>query len=76
MRGGEARSGSGGDDADKRQQLRARMRQVLARSRDDNGSWNDRQFPRSAGYGTAMALLTLHMPRLPKPKAWQPGMAR
>jgi len=44
---------------------------VLAKSREPDGSWNDRQFGRSAGYGTALALLTLHMPNLPKPVAWQ-----
>ncbi len=59
------------DDAE-RQALRLRLRQVLARSREADGSWNDRQFDRSAGYGTAMALLTLHMQHLPKPAAWAP----
>jgi len=45
-------------------------RAVLAKSREDDGSWNDRQFGRSGGYGTGLALLTMHMPRLPKPIAW------
>jgi hypothetical protein len=47
--------------------MRIRMRAYLARSRDQGGSWNDRDFDRSAGYGTAMALLALQMPWLPKP---------
>jgi hypothetical protein len=50
------------------------MRAVLAKSREEDGSWNDRQFGRSGGYGTGLALLTLHMPGLPKPVAW-PGAA-
>lgn len=62
--------------AERREELRAKMRRVLARSREDDGSWNDRQFPRSAGYGTAMALLTLHMPSLPKPATWRPEVVR
>jgi hypothetical protein len=60
-------------DESRRERLRLEMREVLARSREDDGSWNDRQFPRSAGYGTAMALLTMHMPHLPKPEAWRAG---
>lgn len=61
-------------DDGKREALRAKMRAVLAKSREEDGSWNDRQFGRSGGYGTGLALLTLHMPRLPKPVAW-PGAA-
>ena len=59
--------------AGKREQLRAKLRSVLALSRDEDGSWNDRDFGRSGGYGTAFALLTLHMPNLPKPVPWAPG---
>lgn len=59
-------------DGGLRQEYRARMQKVLARSREDDGTWNDRQFARSAGYGTAMALLTMHMSRLPKPAKWRP----
>ncbi len=56
-------------DGDEKLALRTKMRAYLARSRDADGSWNDRQFDRSAGYGTAMAILTMQMPRLPKPVA-------
>ncbi len=59
-------------DAAKREALRARLRQFLARSREDDGSWNDRQFGRSGGYGTALALMVMHMSRLPKPATWTP----
>ena len=47
----------------------------LARSREEDGSWNDRQFGRSGGYGTALALMVMHMAHLPKPCAW-PGPAK
>tara|TARA_R110002094_G_scaffold16941_11_gene28503 strand:- start:3057 stop:4298 length:1242 start_codon:yes stop_codon:yes gene_type:complete len=60
-------------DAKAREGFRAQMRQILARSIDENGTWNDRQFGRSAGYGTAMALMTMHMNRLPKPHPWRAG---
>jgi len=60
------------DDAELKGELRGEMRRLLAKSREQNGTWNDRQFPRSAGYGTACALMTLYMQRLPKPHAWQP----
>jgi len=59
-------------DAGKREALRGKLRQFLARSREDDGSWNDRQFGRSGGYGTALALMVLHMAHLPKPCAWAP----
>jgi len=59
--------------AEKRELLRAKLRAVLALSREEDGSWNDRQFGRSGGYGTAFALLTLHMPSLPKPVPWASG---
>lgn len=62
-------------DKQAREGFRAQMRQVLARSIDKQGTWNDRQFGRSAGYGTAMALMTMHMNRLPKPHVWRAGAA-
>lgn len=59
-------------DADARESLRSKLRAVLAKSREADGGWNDRQFGRSAGYGTALAMLVLHMPDLPKPVPWSP----
>ncbi len=64
------------EDAAVRDALRQKMLVVLARSREADGGWNDRQFGRSAGYGTSMALLTMHMPHLPKPVAWKPAAAK
>lgn len=62
-------------DAARRDELRGKLRQVLARSREEDGSWNDRQFGRSGGYGTALALMVLHMDRVPKPSKWTPAPA-
>ncbi|MCU0866917.1 MAG: hypothetical protein MUC36_24290 [Planctomycetes bacterium] len=62
-------------DAAQRESLRARMRAVLSKSVEADGSWNDRIKERSGGYGTALALLTLHMPHLPKPHAWRGAAA-
>lgn len=63
------------EDKAQREEFREQMRQILARSVDETGTWNDRQFGRSAGYGTGMALMTAHMPGLPRPHAWRPGQA-
>lgn len=60
-------------DDKKRELLRDKMRAMLAKSREADGSWNDRQFERSGGYGTAMALLAMHMPHLPKMPTWSPS---
>lgn len=62
-------------DGKRREELRTKLRAVLAKSREADGSWNDRQFERSGGYGTALALLTMHMPHLPKPAKWSPSGA-
>lgn len=61
------------EDKKLRTEFREKMRQILARSVDEGGTWNDRQFGRSAGYGTGMALMTAHMSRLPRPHPWRPG---
>jgi len=58
-------------DAEARQSYRDKLLQFLVRSREDDGTWNDRQFGRSAGYGTALALLTMHMPQLPALATWR-----
>lgn len=62
------------EDTTEREALRERMRAVLALSRDQDGTWNDRQFPRSAGYGTAMAILALNLPRVHRPIARLTGL--
>ena len=49
---------------DERPAWRARMAEHLWRTREENGGWNDRIFPRSEGYGTAMVVLALMAPSL------------
>ena len=63
-------------DAAKRDKLRGKMRAMLAKCREADGAWNDRQFDCSGGYGTALALLAMHMPQLPKPSAWTATAAK
>jgi hypothetical protein len=48
---------------------RSKLREVYWRTRAEDGTWNDRVFPRSASFGTATAVLGLLMPTLPKPAA-------
>ncbi len=42
-----------------RAEYRRRVVNLLMKTRDPDGTWNDRVFSRSANYGTAMAMLTL-----------------
>jgi hypothetical protein len=55
--------------AAERPPLREKLRALYWKTREDGG-WNDRHFPRSIGYGSAMAILGLLMPELPPPAAW------
>ncbi len=41
---------------------------VLMKTRDEDGTWNDRVFPRSRAYGTAMSILALLGDKVPLPK--------
>ncbi|MCH2148398.1 MAG: hypothetical protein MK095_03090 [Phycisphaerales bacterium] len=52
-----------------RGQLRARLQEV----RYEDGTWNDRVFPRSASYGTALTLLALNMSDATPPAPWKPA---
>lgn len=49
-----------------REKLLARLAQV----REESGGWNDRVFPRSENYGTAMALMALLAPQWPRATPW------
>ena len=51
-----------------RKQLLARLFQV----QEPSGGWNDRIFPRSENYGTAMGLIALLAPQLKRPAGWTP----
>jgi hypothetical protein len=44
---------------ERRDAMRARMHEVILKTRDEDGTWNDRVFPQSRSYGTAMTLLAL-----------------
>lgn len=52
-----------------RERERARLLEVILHTRDDDGTWNDRVFPRSRNYGTAMIVLALLGDRAPLPPA-------
>jgi len=47
-----------------RGEYRRRINALLFSVRDENGSWNDRVFERSAAYGTAMAMSAIMQPAL------------
>jgi hypothetical protein len=46
---------------------RDRLLEVILRTREPNGTWNDRVFPRSANYGTSMIVLALLGDQTPLP---------
>ncbi len=50
--------------------LRDALRRRLFEVREVDGSWNDRVFPRSRNFGTAMSLMALLMPDLPPPATY------
>ncbi|MEO1698255.1 MAG: hypothetical protein AAFU73_13235 [Planctomycetota bacterium] len=49
---------------EERPALRAQLVERIERTREDDGTWNDRIFPRTASYSTAMAILALRAPEL------------
>ncbi|MBX3377858.1 MAG: terpene cyclase/mutase family protein [Phycisphaeraceae bacterium] len=55
-----------------RAEYRRRVNELLFSVRLEDGSWNDRVFPRSAAYGTAMATMALLAPDLPPATRWKP----
>ncbi|MHC5111176.1 MAG: prenyltransferase/squalene oxidase repeat-containing protein [Planctomycetota bacterium] len=52
---------------DDKQRFLLEMRSVLLKTRDPDGTWNDRIFPRSSNYGTAMAIMALLEDKMPAP---------
>lgn len=54
-----------------RAEYRRRINDLLFSTRSPNGTWNDRVFPRSANYGTAMSIMALMMPTAPRPAEWK-----
>lgn len=51
--------------------LRQQLRALYWKTREQDGSWNDRVFERSKHYSTAMSILGLMAPSLPKVPTWK-----
>ncbi len=51
-----------------RAEWRARYLETLLSVRGESGGWNDRVFPRSEAFGTAMAMLSILEPGRPRPQ--------
>ena len=62
--------------AAERPKYRSRMQNLLWRTLEKHGGWNDRVFPRTESYSTAMAVLSLIAGDLPKVPAWSPKVQR
>jgi hypothetical protein len=54
-----------------RQVERDRLLGVILKTRDEDGTWNDRVFERSRNYGTAMIVLALLSDKAPVPPKWE-----
>jgi len=55
---------------DERPAFREALAAILLSVREPDGGWNDRVFPRSAAFGTAMAAEALLQPSLGPPPGW------
>lgn len=53
-----------------REAWRQKLLALLWKVREKDGGWNDRVFPRSESFGTAMTVLALREPSLPRPAGW------
>lgn len=51
--------------------LRTQLNWLLWQTRSPEGTWNDRVFPRSAAYGSAMAVMSVMMPETFAPNKWK-----
>lgn len=58
--------------AAERAKERERLLAVILKTRDADGTWNDRVFPRSRAYGTAMCVLALLGEQVPLPAKLEP----
>jgi hypothetical protein len=63
-------------DSAERTAWRGELHARLARIQDADGSWNDRVFPRSRSFGTAMVILALLQPDAPRPAGFEPETPR
>lgn len=53
-----------------RAEYRRQFEQLLFAVRDSDGTWDDRVFPRTRNFGTAMTLMALQRPQFPAPAEW------
>ncbi len=53
-----------------RPEYRRQFEQLLFAVRDQDGTWDDRVFPRTRNFGTAMTLMALQRPQFPAPAQW------
>jgi hypothetical protein len=58
---------------EEREPYRAKLREILFEVREKDLTWNDRVFPRSANFGTAMTVSALLMPWGPRPIGLPPS---
>ncbi len=56
--------------AKERREYRKQVEELIFRTRDQDGTWNDRVFDRSANYGTSMAVMGLLMRDAGMPVGW------
>jgi len=54
-------------------EYRRKLHNLLWQVREEDGGWNDRIFPRSESFGTAMTLFALHEGAARAPAGWGPG---
>ncbi len=53
-----------------RAEYRRQLAQLILAVRDADGTWDDRVFPRTRNFGTAMAIMSLQRPALAEPAGW------
>jgi hypothetical protein len=56
--------------AEQRPAYRQKLYRLLWKVREESGGWNDRVFPRSENFGTAMTMLSLGEPARVSPARW------
>jgi hypothetical protein len=59
-----------------RGEYRRKLEQLLFSVRDADGTWDDRVFPRTRNFGTAMTLMALQRPSFGEPAHWTAALPR
>ncbi len=57
--------------ANERAEYRRRLLALLFSVRQEDGTWNDRVFPRTAAFGTSCALMVMQAPQAKAPARWE-----